>query len=140
MTAPRRYYVDPSAYLGILTHDERAKGLARELRGGALLSSVVFVLEVQRNLVRLAREKHLGTEDYLRCSERLRADLDGFCLRDATLDLCLPTAMPAALLPRSLDLLHLRTALWFHAQQPLTRFVGLDRSQNQAARELGLPI
>ncbi len=40
--------------------------------------------------------------------------------------------------PRSLDLGHLRTALWFHRQSPLTLFVSLDASQNQAVRELEL--
>jgi hypothetical protein len=47
--------------------------------------------------------------------------------------------MPIVSTPRSLDLAHLRTALWFHQRQALTRFVNLDASQNQAARELGLP-
>lgn len=135
-----RFYLDSSAYLGILTNHEAAAPLVAELRGATLLSSVVFVLEVQRNLVRFAREKILSTEQYLACGDRLRRDLEGFQLREVTLDLCLPTTMPAALLPRSLDLLHLRTAMWFHAEQPITRFVSIDRNQNQAARELGLPI
>ncbi|MEO6597331.1 MAG: hypothetical protein ABIP94_21515 [Planctomycetota bacterium] len=135
-----RFYIDPSAYLGVLTRDEHAAGLAAELRGAAWFSSVVFVLEVQRNLVRLAREKYLSTDDYLACGDRLRSDLEGFSLRDVTLDLCLPTMMPATMLPRSLDLLHLRTAMWFHAQSPLTRFVSLDHRQNQSARELGMPV
>jgi hypothetical protein len=135
-----RLYVDTSAYLGVLTGNPRADALLPELRGAALLSSVVFVLEVQRNLVRLAREKVLSTEAYLACGERLRRDLEAFQLREVTLDLCLPTTMPAAMLPRSLDLLHLRTAQWFHSQEPITRFVSLDHTQNQAARELGLPV
>jgi len=42
--------------------------------------------------------------------------------------------------PRSLDLVHLRAALWFHARQPLTRFATEDADQLQAARELGLPV
>jgi prevent-host-death family protein len=41
---------------------------------------------------------------------------------------------------RSLGLAHLRTALWFHAREPLSRFVSLDTAQTQAARELGLPL
>lgn len=135
-----RLYVDASAYLGVLTRDPRASALLSELRGAALLSSVVFVLEVQRNLVRLARDKVLTTDAYLACGDRLRRDVEVFQLREATLDLCLPTTMPAATLPRSLDLLHLRTAQWFHAQEPITRFVSLDQTQNQAARELGLPV
>jgi hypothetical protein len=47
--------------------------------------------------------------------------------------------MPAVVTPRSLDFVHLRTASWFHARSPLTRFVTLDAAQAQAARELGLP-
>jgi hypothetical protein len=42
--------------------------------------------------------------------------------------------------PRSLDLAHLRTALWFHTAEPLDRFVTLDVSQEDAAKELGLPV
>jgi hypothetical protein len=42
--------------------------------------------------------------------------------------------------PWSLDLAHLRTALWFHAQQAIDRFVTMDASQEQAAKELGLPV
>jgi hypothetical protein len=41
--------------------------------------------------------------------------------------------------PRSLDLAHLRTARWFHAREPLRRFVTLDAAQELSARELGLP-
>lgn len=135
-----RIYVDSSAYLGVLTRSSSARDIASDFDRAVLMSSVMFVLEVQRSLVRLAREKALTTEQYVAAVDQFRADLDGFVLRDATLDLCLPTTMPAASLPRSLDLLHLRTALWFHAEAPLTRFVSLDRTQNQAARELGLPV
>jgi hypothetical protein len=48
--------------------------------------------------------------------------------------------MPVVSTPRSLDLAHLRTALWFHQKEKLTRFVTLDESQGMAARELGLPV
>jgi hypothetical protein len=61
-------------------------------------------------------------------------------LRDLTLDLCQSTVLPAIATPRSLDLGHLRTALWFHAQQRIDRFVTRDASQEEAAREFGLPV
>ena len=48
--------------------------------------------------------------------------------------------MPIVSTPRSLDLAHLRTALWFHEREPLARFVSLDATQIQAARELRLPV
>ena len=36
--------------------------------------------------------------------------------------------MPVVTTPRSLDLAHLRTALWFHEREPLTRVVTLDET------------
>jgi hypothetical protein len=48
--------------------------------------------------------------------------------------------MPAVATPRSLDLAHLRTALWFHALERIDRFVTMDAGQESAARELGLPV
>ena len=48
--------------------------------------------------------------------------------------------LPAVTTPRSLDLAHLRSALWFHAAEQKDRFVTMDGSQEQAARELGLPV
>ncbi len=48
--------------------------------------------------------------------------------------------MTGAATPRSLDLAHLRTALWFHRDTRLTRFATLDTAQEQAAKELGLPV
>ena len=61
-------------------------------------------------------------------------------VRDLTLDLCTGRVMPLVSTPRSLDLIHLRTAIWFHEREPLTRFVSRDRPQEAAARELGLPV
>src|SRR4030095_5152953 len=51
--------------------------------------------------------------------DRLSVDLGQFALRDLTLDLCRSRVMPIVSTPRSLDLAHLRTALWFHEQEVL---------------------
>ena len=91
-------------------------------------------------LTRLAREGALSADQFQTCLDRVAEDVEAFILRDLTLDLCVAPTMPALATPRSLDLAHLRTALWFHAQAPLTRFVTLDTRQEQAARELGLPV
>jgi hypothetical protein len=61
-------------------------------------------------------------------------------LRDLTLDLCQSSLLPAVTTPRSLHLAHRRSALWFHAGERIDRFVTLDDSQQEAARELGLPV
>jgi prevent-host-death family protein len=60
--------------------------------------------------------------------------------RYLTLDLCDSNVLPAVTTPRSLDLAHLRTALWCAATEPIDRFVTMDDTQQQAARELGLPV
>ena len=98
------------------------------------------MLETRRNLTRLARERLLTPEQYRTCIDRVEQDTHLFVLRDLTLELCQSTILPAVTTPRSIDLAHLRTALWFHAAEPIDRFVTLDGTQQQAAKELGLPV
>jgi predicted nucleic acid-binding protein len=135
----RRLYLDTSAYLCILLAEDGSERLAAETAGAALLSSVLLVLEATRNLVRLTREGRLTPDLYKTCMRRLEDDTRRFELRDLTLDLCESNIVPAVATPRSLDLAHLRTALWFHAAERIERFATMDVSQEQAARELGLP-
>jgi hypothetical protein len=135
----RRLYVDTSAYLCVLLGEEGSADLVAEMRGAQLLSSVLLVLETTRNLVRLSREGALPPRDLQASLERVREDREQFLLRDLTSDLCLGTTMPIVTTPRTGDLAHLRTALWWHEQEPLDRFVTLDPPQALAARELGLP-
>jgi predicted nucleic acid-binding protein len=136
----RRLYLDTSAYLCILLAEEGWERLSEDTAGAELLSSVLLVLEAKRHLIRLAREGALTADQYKSCMDRVEEDLDVLVLRDVTVDLCTSTILPAIATPRSLDLAHLRTALWFHAEEAVTRFVTMDVSQRQAARELGLPV
>lgn len=136
----RRIYVDTSAYLCVLLGERGHKALVKELARAELLSSVLLVLEATRNLVRLSREGVLAPGKLQDCLARLADDGELFVLRDLTLDLCAGTTMPVVTTPRSLDLAHLRTALWFHEQAPLDRFVTLDETLAAAAREAALPI
>ena len=136
---PRRLYLDTSAYLCILLAEDGWEPLSKETHGAELLSSVILILEARRNLVRLAREGALRPEQYKACIERLEQDTNLFVLRDLTLDLCQSHVLPAVTTPRSLDLAHLRSALWFHAVERIDRFVTKDESQREAAKELGLP-
>jgi len=71
---------------------------------------------------------------------RVEQDTSLLVLRDLTLDFCQSAVLPAVTTPRSLDLVHLRSALWFHAADRIDRFVTLDAAQQQSARELGLPV
>jgi len=124
----------------MLLAEDGAEPLSKETAGAELLSSVLLVLEARRNLVRLAREGVLTPGQYKVCLDRLDEDQQMFALRDLTLDLCVSNLLPAIATPRSLDLAHLRTALWFQREAPISRFVTLDGPQQQAARELGLPV
>jgi hypothetical protein len=135
-----RLYVDTSAYLCILLGEDGSERLSRETEAAELLSSVLLVLEVKRNLIRLAREGTLRANRYQTTINRLEQDVPRFVLRDLTLELCQSITMPAVTTPRTLDLAHLRTALWFHAVQKIDRFVTMDTTQEQAAKELGLPV
>jgi hypothetical protein len=136
----RRLYFDTSAYLCILLGEDGSERLSEETEGAELLSSVLLVLETRRTLIRLARDGTLKPDQYTRCMERVDTDTTAFALRDLTLDLCASNLMPAVSTPRSLDLAHLRTALWFNASARLSRFVTMDASQRHAASELGLPV
>jgi hypothetical protein len=135
----RRLYLDTSAYLCILLGEEESDRLAEDTDGAELVSSVLLVLEARRTLIRLARDGTLKPDQYKRCMERIDEDTAAFALRDLTLDLCASNLMPAVSTPRSLDLAHLRTALWFNATDRLHRFVTMDATQRQAASDLGLP-
>ena len=135
-----RLYVDTSAYLCILLGEEGSERLSRETEAAELVSSVLLVLEAKRNLIRLAREGTLRANRYKTTINRLEQDVPRFVLRDLTLELCQSITLPAVTTPRTLDLAHLRTALWFHAAQKIDRFVTMDTTQEQAAKELGLPV
>lgn len=135
----RRVYLDTSAYLSLLLDEANAERIATATDGAICLSSVLLVLEARRNLVRFARQGALDAGKYEVCLARLAADVEVFELRDLTLDLCAALTIPAVATPRSLDLAHLQTALWFHADEPIDAFVTMDTALAQAARELGLP-
>ena len=136
----RRIYLDTSAYLEILLDERRAAVLRKEITGARLLSSVLLILEARRNLVRLARQEIIDAGRYADCVSQVDADIERFDLRDVTLDLCGTGPLPPVGTPRSLDVAHLRTALWFHHDSPIERFLTLDIRQEQAAKELGLPV
>jgi len=136
----KRLYLDTSAYLCILLGEEGSDRLSEDTAGAELLSSVLLVLETKRNLVRLAREGLLNADQYKTCVNRVEEDRGALTLRDLTLELCDSNLLPAIATPRSLDLAHLRTAIWFHAHEPIARFVTKDDAQRQAAKELGLPV
>jgi hypothetical protein len=135
----RRVYLDTSAYFDLLM-DEAAADLSEAIAGAEVLASVLLILEARRNVVRCARERTITPGHYSAAMERIALDRERFVLRDLTDDLCEAHPLPAVATPRSLDLIHLRTAAWFHRVEPIDRFITADAAQRDAARELGLPV
>lgn len=135
-----RVYLDTSAYVAALLDEADVATLSSAMSRSAYLSSVLLIVETRRTLVRLSREGRIDLDAYLECTRRVEQDMEGFTLREVTLDLCDLAAMPSVATPRSMDLVHLRTAQWFHAQEPIEAFISLDLHQLRAAREIGLPV
>jgi len=136
----RRVYVDSSAYVSMLLDEEGSTELRDQTDGSEMLSSVLLILETKRTLIRLARERAITAEHYYVCRDQIAQNMKLFVLRDLTLDLCDSEVVPGVATPRSLDLVHLRTAIWFNERQKLDRFLTLDTGQKAAAREFGLPV
>lgn len=136
----KRLYVDTSAYLCVVLGEDGAATIAAALEGAQLHSSVLLVLEARRNLVRLARGGQVPAARLNDLLVQVAEDMRVFTLRDVGLEICADPTLPAVTTPKSLDLAHLRTALWFHRRQRLDGYLTLDEHQQQAAQELGLPV
>ncbi len=133
-------YFDTSFYLAILLGEGDLKRFHRQLAKASYCTSSFMFLEAERNLIRLSREKKMKVDFFHMAIARLKEDRELFLVKEATLDVCTMSAFPAISTPRSADLLHLRTALWFKEQGLLSAFCSFDLHQMQGARELGLPV
>ena len=133
-------YVDTSAYLCLLLGEKGSSKVEKAVFNRILCSSAFLIIEVERNLVRLSREKILSESDFARCQDRLTKDVESFVLKDVDMEICRSGAFPAVKTPRSSDLVHLRTALWFMKNENLGGFLTLDQHQLEAAKELKIPI
>ncbi len=108
-----RYYLDSSVYLGILLGEAPARFAIKVINQKILCSSTLLLIESERNLVRMSREKILTAENFSRSIEQIKKDRELFLLKEVTIDLCLTGEFPPVRIPRSNDLTHLSTALWF---------------------------
>lgn len=110
------------------------------MRGGRYFSSSLLFLESHRNLLRLVRERQIKNTEYDLFFDRVSSDRELFIIKHVDLDICLSHIFPAVSLPKSQDLAHIRTALWFQKQEPKITFVTLDTDQRRSAHELGLEV
>lgn len=132
-------YLDTSAYLSVLLHESPWLRVQNYLKGKAYYTSSILFLEAHRCLIRCSREGLLSGAEFNVLHKRLEQDQNVFVIKDATLDICFNYTFPAVSLPKSLDLIHIRTALWFQENENRTlEFVTLDQNQAGGAKELGL--
>ena len=136
----KRAYLDTSAYLGILLGASQAMPFVKAISVHILCSSTLLLIEAERNLIRLVRQKEISEAIYEEAFDQLAIDREGFVLRDLTPDLCLTRNFPAVRTPKSADLIHLRTGKWFLEHGGLNLFLSLDKDQLRSAGEFGLPI
>lgn len=133
-------YFDTSFYLALVLGEGDSKGIQKRIAKASYCTSSFMFLEAERNLIRLSREKRLKADFYHLALERLKLDKEIFLIKEASLEVCTMSGFPALSTPRSADLLHLRTALWFKEHGLLSAFCSLDLGQINSARELGLPL
>ena len=131
-------YVDTSAYLALLLKEPGWQKVKKVLKGVAYCASSVMFLEALRNLVRLSRDGVVLEADFMKLEERVFSDVELFAVKDLDLEICLNRRFPAVSLPKSLDLIHVRTALWFEENDHPVEFLTLDQSQKRSAEDVGL--
>lgn len=140
MTVQPAFYIDTSAYLGILLNDPLTDDFLKKMGKKPICSSILLLLEAERNLVRMSREGKLSMNEYTKTMERLKEDTDTFILKEVDLDIVQLCRFPAVSLPKTSDLIHLRTALWFKEEINLEAFITLDKDQKKSAIEMGLCV
>ena len=136
--ATNNLYLDTSAYINILTKHPDYTALFKLCQNARLFSSSLLYTEAFRTLVRMAREKLIEPGEFKIMHERLNEDVHTFKMLMPNEEICYSQTMPSVSTPRSMDLMHLRTALWVKTLIGNLQFVSCDQRQLQAAAELGL--
>ena len=137
---PKRIYLDTSAYLSAILGETESTAVTKHTNGNVILSSSLMLIETERTIIKLSRDKLISEADHQLLMQRMKQDKSGMILKDLTPDLALTGVFPAVRTPKSIDLAHLRTALWFLLEAGLDGFLTLDQGQAQAAGELALPV
>jgi len=138
--AKRKVYIDSSAYLCYLLGEHGREDVERKIKGAVLCSSILLLIESRRNLIRMSRQGIIGSGEFTNLLRRVGSDAEQFIFYNVTPEHCDTTPIPVVMVPRSLDLIHVRTALAVHKDEQLLHFISLDDAQLNAASELGLPV
>jgi predicted nucleic acid-binding protein len=127
------FYLDASALVKVVAGEQGAEDLAAYLEGVELTSSELVLAEVPRAL----RRKAVGTPGFPleAVLERAGAFIDSLGLRPVDDALLIGAGMLAEPALRSLDAIHVATALHLY---PLDAFITYDKRQAAVARLAGL--
>lgn len=141
MKVAPRFYLDTSFYLHHLLGAEGSSAFYKKLgKEVSLCSSTLLLLESERNLVRMSREKVISSSEYEIAYDKLLEDREFLILKDLTDEICLTSMFPPVQTPRTGDLVHLRTAKWFMDAGGLQAFLTLDKHQKTCAKAMSLPV
>jgi len=133
-------FIDTSAYLSWALGQPTTLKLDKIIAQATLAASTILFAEAERAFLHLARSNLLTHEQALSLREGLIEHARHFIVREPSLELCLNNRFPAMTTPKSADLIHLRTALWFLDNGGLNAFITTDKQQAIAAAEFGLPL
>jgi predicted nucleic acid-binding protein len=127
------FYVDASTLVKVTASEQEADDLNTYLEGAELASSELVLTEIPRAL----RRKAVTTPDFPleEALERATVLIDSLGLRPADDALLIGAGMLAEPALRSLDAIHVATALHLY---PIDAFVTYDKRQAAVARLAGL--
>jgi predicted nucleic acid-binding protein len=126
-------YADASAVVKIVLEQEESTALRAYLADVQIASSELLLTEVPRALRRVAAEnRKVSLESSL---QRAAEQLDSIALRPVDEPLLLGAGLLAESALRSLDAIHVVTALHVY---PIDAFVTYDKRQAAVARRVGL--
>lgn len=133
-------YLDTSAYLALILGEKEADSIRLEIEERILCSNILLCIETERTLVNMARNTVISEDTFNIAYQSAINGREHFMLLNVTPDLCFNNQFPVVSTPRSSDLIHLRSALWFAENRSLEKFISLDKKQLSSAREMGLPV
>jgi predicted nucleic acid-binding protein len=135
-------YADASAVLAWLLEEQRAEEVAAILDGaGAIVCSELTLIECDRALLRLEAEDLLSEPMREQLAARLASAAAHWTLLGITAPIVLRARLPFARRPvRTLDAIHLASALEAHRALPGISVLSLDDRMRRAARAIGLDV
>ena len=116
-------FLDTSAYLMWALDQPGSQELNAIFIQSKLVASSILFIESERAFIHLARTRAITHENALMLRASLVQHVRHFVVREPSLEICLSNRFPGMTTPKSADLIHLRTALWFMDNGGLQKFI-----------------